>query len=195
MTYRNQSLKYLHRAKLKLSENLDDSFIYAALDLRMAIEARLQQYAEANKEITKSNLKEWRVSNISKELENAFNQRDKIAEVSIFYPEESKPVYSFFYTPVSKSLQSMAGKLGDFLHYGKNQNIEQCKALLLKIIPEVELANKGTLLGVPMLNTKTGQLEMKIEPESIEEADNFTENLNSGKVITLRVNYHEAYPQ
>lgn len=193
MNFKNASLRYLTQAKERILEASEESLIYAALDLRMAVEARLHQYTEANRHVLKT--KEWRISTLSRELEKAFKQRDQTAEIGIYLKDEIILVEKFFYTPVSKSLQRLAGKLGNYLHYGKNSNFEELKSLLLLMADQIELANKGSLLGAPMLNTKTKQVHMSIEEVNLVKAEALIELLQGKSEFILNVNYHKEYPE
>ncbi len=70
MTYKIGSRDFLFRARKRLDEMLPESLviIYAAIELRMGVEARLQQYNDAFQEFSKNKKSGWKIKVLDKHL-------------------------------------------------------------------------------------------------------------------------------
>ena len=100
-------------------ESKASCLFYAALELRFGIEARLFEYLEATLKSQKkdsSTIKEYIATKLLKKLTVEDENADKPVTLSIPSGGEKTGV-SMQYTPVTKELAQMHGKLGELLHF------------------------------------------------------------------------------
>lgn len=90
MTYFTSSTDYLDRMKALLDEGSEASLIYAALELRCGVEARLREYIETIGHIPKAQKKEWAVAKLGRSIETAYRSGDKIMIFTITFPEDGR---------------------------------------------------------------------------------------------------------
>ena len=162
----------LERAK-KLLESFDngsiESLFYAALELRMGIEARLYAYIDASVSATKRPTKPIKEYSATKLL-NTLSRID---------PNSKEPLTMLFglgkgshstrleYTPVTRKIASDHGKLGEILHHAifrnnkhwyirkelspqsQEKSLVDFRIWLGKVSDKLEEANRGLLLNHP----------------------------------------------
>ncbi len=154
---------YLARARQRLDEHSTEGLFYAAFELRCGIQARLEEYVDANRDSkrrTRANT--WRIAGLGKQVERMFALGNKVAEVAV----EDGP--TLYYTPVSRELKKMGGQLGNYLHAMHAFRGEddawwpEMRQLLEDVFAELRRATRGTLLGPPLLNRKTNVITMCI---------------------------------
>ena len=64
-----------------------------------------------------------------------------------------------------------------------------------QIYSQLAVANKGTLLGPPLLKPGTGEFDMKLElPPSADSDSLFNKVLHKGKEVQINVSYHSHFP-
>ncbi|MDP6816535.1 MAG: hypothetical protein QF449_00665 [Alphaproteobacteria bacterium] len=199
MEYQISSRAYLKRARERLGENEQTSLIYAALELRCGIEARMREYLEVQKHVSRKKKKGWHVAKLEKSLEQAFKSGEKIIRWAVYDTDPDILTICFYYIPVSKSLRKTAEKLGDNLHSKKkfiprdDPYWAQLRKNLENTAAQLELANKGTLLGPPLLNPRSGNVDMKIEFTSKLDIDVILRKIMDN-TINVRVEYLDAVP-
>jgi hypothetical protein len=104
-----------------------------------------------------------------------------------------------FYTPVTKDLTKAWERLGDLLHVMKAFKSSsdswwaKQRAWLLQVEQQLELANRGRLLGPPLVNVKTGAISSTVLDEG-EFARTRHEMGAVGPNIIVRVSYHDSLP-
>ena len=147
--------KCLQRAWKLLKQNKEMSLVYAALELRLGIECRLQQYLEPHGHIPKRHRETYHLNKLNKTVLNYLRINDKIVKVTMRHKKLKKPMI-LYYTPVRPKLVEIGGKLGDYLHYPIG-DIENLKQLLAKGIEELSLSNMGTLMGPPLGKVENGK--------------------------------------
>jgi hypothetical protein len=109
-----------------LAEGSRASLFYAALELRFGIEARLQQYLETQREVSRKKKKGWRVAVMAKNIEKIFQTGDTIVQISFWDQAEAKfEPFSVYYTPVSSQLRKNAERLGNYLHATGHRRTEE----------------------------------------------------------------------
>ena len=201
MKYKIGTRDFLQRARKRLDENNPESIIYAALELRLGIEARLHKYMDVIEDLPKKKSKGWRISDLDKNLENTFRKGNHIVEIMIIEETTHKPLALFYYTPVSKELVKKGEKIGELLHAKKIYQTQQddwflkTKQFLEEVYIEVENANKGTLLGPPLYNPSIGRFDITIEYFDGYNPKEITERIGVlGKRILMNVAYPEKYP-
>ncbi len=156
MYYGVSSRDYLSRAKQRLCESKLESLFYAAFELRCGIESRMKEYLDAQEFVSEKKKKGWKIAKLGKNIEKIFRTGDKIAEITIMDKNTGSIIDKFYYTPVNLKLKEMGEKLGNILHSMKKFRKEddkwwfKTKKLLNDIYRELEKANSGTLLGVPL---------------------------------------------
>jgi len=90
------------------------SLMYAALELRCGIEARLQEFAAHVPGITKKQAREWEIKKLGRTLDAAFRAGDRI--LLLLVQLHSGQVAQFMYAPVTSRLQEIGKRCGDYLH-------------------------------------------------------------------------------
>lgn len=170
--YQAHSRAFLARAREHLAHFEMDgqvqNFLYAALELRFGIEARLNEYlAPALDAIGKIHKDETEY--VASRLLTKLAKIDPTSEQPATLRATSEQTGDSFvahYTPVSRRLASIHGQLGELLHYkffvknehwgwrkpfGRNphRSIPDFVELLNEGVAELELATSGTLLENP----------------------------------------------
>lgn len=108
------AISYLERAKeLRLSEDRA-SQIYAALELRCGVEARLQEHAAATTSVSKRQATRYEIAKIGKAIDLAFGLGDSLLIVNLRMEDGRE--CNFVYAPVSDRLKEIAMRCGDYLH-------------------------------------------------------------------------------
>lgn len=161
--YGISSRSYLKRAKYLLSKSGNENLIYAMLELRCAIEARLQEILEPHDHISKNSKNEYRIPNLSKTIMNKLCDVDTGTKVIVTLGNEK---ITLCYIPVSSALRAFAQKAGNYLHAAqkpfKKEDWKKLKSDIEDAIERLEENLSGNLLG-PLLLKKGGIVSMKVE--------------------------------
>lgn len=202
MEYGTHSRDYLARARKLLDEGSFESLFYAAFELRCGIEARLHQYDEALGNITRNKKGGWRIVKLAKNIEKVFRTGDKIARVDFCDSATESVRCSLYYTPVNKDLRAMAGQIGNLLHFLKEYKApeshwwDETRNFLKLVYKELSKANKGTLLGVPLLHHETRRVHLEME---LRQGENVEDQINAigaiGKRLLISVDYLDDLPE
>lgn len=167
---------FLRRAKEDLRRFDDEadvaSLFHAALALRMGIEARLYEYIEKALGDVKpedSKIKDFEPSKLLKKLvELRPDAPDPVTHV-IRRNDDPSVAFVFRYTPVSRAMAGLHGRLGGLLHYTyfwthpewyvkkesnpdraeKWRSLSDAREFLAEVVVELEAAVAGNLLGHP----------------------------------------------
>lgn len=155
---------YIERIGTRLREQKPESLLYAALELRSAVEGRMKYYLAPLEHIPKAQRNEWSVAKLGKSLNKIFQLDDHLALITIYLPESSEH-FTLRYVPVSTRLQRIASRLGDWLHFSGGRAEEgawwsELQDLLEEGILWLEYASSSDLQGLPLLNSKTKQISM-----------------------------------
>ncbi len=197
MDYKVSSRDYLARARKMLDKGSLESLFYASFELRCGVEARMQEYLEAQKNVSKKKKSGWKIAKLAKSLEKAFKSGDKIIEIKIVSDEDNFQT-TIYYTPVSSKLNKLVEKLGEYRHCMKQYKAagdewwNRCRKILEETYLELEKANEGILLGPPMVNKKTGQGYMTVEMP--EESKELMKIMRSGKTFAFEVKHLRKIP-
>jgi hypothetical protein len=108
------AVSYLARAKELLKSDEEANLIYAALELRCGVEARLKEHAAVAIGVTKTQLGHYEIRKLSKTVHEAFGLGDTF--LLVFLQLDDGRVGQFTYAPVTTQLQDIASRLGDYLH-------------------------------------------------------------------------------
>jgi hypothetical protein len=188
---------FLDRARVALGE-FDASedvsaLLAAALQLRLGIEARLNEYLTATLRSLgheNSKIKEYTATVLLKRLTGLNPRADHTMRLRIT-PEQGPPnTIQFDYTPVTEELARIHGRLGDMLHYtffanreawfvrtrtaqGRIVTLLDARDLVERGIVELAEATRGTLLAHRSFTELVEELEHEAEavPPAAENAD------------------------
>lgn len=108
------AISYLSRAKKLLRSDDKADHIYAALELRCGVEARLKEHAAVAVGISKSHLAHYEIRKLSRTVQEAFGLGDTF--LTVFLELADGRTGQFLYAPVTSQLQTIAARLGDYLH-------------------------------------------------------------------------------
>jgi hypothetical protein len=111
------SRAFLARAQSLLSEARPECLLYAALELRLGIEARYHEYLDAAAEVSSLKKRGWQVSQLAKDLERVFKTGEKIASIQLLEYKNGPAKQTLLYTPIRRRTRRIAERLGDYLHY------------------------------------------------------------------------------
>jgi hypothetical protein len=160
---------FLQRARenLRRFDNGDvASLFYAALDLRFGIEARLYEYIDPvfkSNNISSEDIREYVATRLLTEFTRAEPDAERRMILRSLKSGTDEVLAEFEYTPVTKKLAKMHGKLGEMLHYkffrnNKNwmmksrlqfggKSLADFRVFLDEVANELAEATRGTLLG------------------------------------------------
>lgn len=199
--YGTHSQNYVERARLRLAEQKREGLFYAALEIRLGVEVRMKEYLAVQHHISKAKKEGWRVAHLGKSLESAFRTGDKVIQLRILDRESKELLWVLYYTPVTKRLQKMAQRLGDYLHAPdasadrSDQWWKGFRQLLETAWLELKKATTGALIGAPLLHTATGKLNMTVEFNSTEDGQRYLKKVGGvGAKALLNVEYLDDLP-
>lgn len=200
MVYDIASRDYLERAREQLDKATIVSLFYAAFELRCGIENRMREYLEAWDHISRKVKEGWQIAKLAKNIEKAFKIGDKVVEVVIRNSEAERPLYVCYYTPVSSKLKKMGEKIGDLMHAMKKLIPEndrwwkETRNYLEQVYAELAKANSGTLLGPPLIDKKTGHINMVTTVKKDEKIEDIKKAMQPNKRVMFRVKYLADIP-
>lgn len=197
LRYPSTASAFSERAMALLTSDDPASLFYAALEVRMGVEARLQSYVQASRHTSSALKKGWKIQHLAKGLEKAFKGQKDVVELSYALSSSELPFAILHYTPVTSPLQKLAQRLGDYLHHrevtrddswwGQFRSIVQSSQALLSA------ASAGQLLGPPLWDPKTGQVHLNLEfnagDPAIEQMQQFAKTRQQ---MVVNVTYHPA---
>lgn len=199
-SYRIHSRDYLQRAKELRAAGETDRVFHAAFELRCSVEARLQEYLEVREDVSNRLKSGWEIPKMAKGLERIFEYGDQIAEFAFFIGETDEVDYRLFYTPVTKRLQEIAGRLGNYLHAQRKLNEDDdpfwadFKTLLDEGCSLLADATLGTLLGIPLQESANGNVKFSIEAPEGDPRNAKNAARKPGNVFKVYVAYHDKIP-
>jgi hypothetical protein len=183
---------FLGRARQCL-ENPDPAHLfYAALELRFCVEARQDEYVQAQESYIKSAPPAYKIGNQAAALRKIFD-RDEILKLELNFGDHPQP-FVLYYTPVTHELRNGAEKLGDLLHVQKKRRSTddawwtETKADLVKIYRGAWIACKGEML-CPLLVDRSGNAVGAIEFVGPRNDDLFERIRDKGRKFKMAVNY------
>ena len=201
MEYSLHSRDYLKRARKRLNENTQESLFYAAFELRCGIQSRLTQYEDAMLGITKSKSAGWEIPKLAKNVERIYRTGDKMIRVDFQDEEGTNVGRSMFYTPVNSNLRRMAGKLGNLLHCPKEFRESddawwvEIRAFLEDVFIELEKANKGNVLCIPIWGAGKRSAHIVTEPTIEETVDQQVASIGEiGERLLVSFHHCDDFP-
>ncbi len=158
---------YLKRARSRLVEATEESLLYAALELRSGIEARMKEYLETQTHISHKLREGWRIPEMAKGLRQAFDIGDKFLLVRLLDSVTNEELTFFVYTPVTRKTQKLGAQLGEYLHAPQGKRDEawwkRVKATVIIADAGLENATLGSLLGVPLVHPNHSGFSIRAE--------------------------------
>ncbi len=154
--YWTMTSSFVARAEKLISSGEKAHLIYAALEVRMGIEARLQSYVHAHKDISLKIKNGWEISKLSKTLENNGNWVKRVCELDFATERDGESLAKLYFIPVSAELQAIGGQLGDFLHYREGSIKRDAmwwarlEDTLKRGISDLRICARANLLGPPL---------------------------------------------
>ena len=200
MSYGVHSRDYLRRARFRLDQTTHEALFYAAFELRCGVEARMQQYLETQLKIDKKLRIGWRIADLSKQLQKRFKLGDKAAEILVLSEDGANYFATFYYTPVTSKLKNMAERLGEHCHAAKYYGPDdpwwnRFRSYLEDVYSELSMANRGSLLGPPLRDRRTGRVSLFVESAEGEDPRVLLKALGKkGEKRLVRVRYLDNLP-
>jgi hypothetical protein len=189
-SFSTSARSYLDRAKARLSEQTHEALIYAVLELRCGVEARLREYLEPHDHVPAGRRADWRIGNLHRTTNETFKLGDQVARIRLSAPKKSSMYVELFYTPVSRRLRMLADKFGAALHApvasraGADPFWPALRAEADEAAALLEEATTGTLLGPLLIDTRSGESLMPIELlEDAEAVRPLLKNLRGAEMI------------
>lgn len=121
MNYRVGPRDHAMRAQALRRNGERASLIYAALELRCGIEARLQQHASVAIGLSKNQADCWEIKKLGRTIESAFGLGDTM--LLVFLKMGDGRTCQFMYVPVSERLREIGKRCGDYLHAMKSDRV------------------------------------------------------------------------
>lgn len=186
---------YLQRAGQRLAEQTAEALFYAALELRCAIEARQDEYIDAQKEYVRSIPKAWRIKDQGTELDRVFDNK-LIQHLVLRVPGHD--AWEVYHVPVSDALRTEAARLKDFLHaqsksYPDDDSWwEKTRQRLCKVYVGVWNCCQGHLLSPVLL--KRGEMTGRMLIEFPADQPHLARALPAGARFTVTVDYLQEPP-
>jgi hypothetical protein len=199
LTYGVTSRAYLARARSRLDDGTPEGLFYAAYELRCGIQSRLQEYLEARKEIAQKRREGWRIPQLAGDVERVFKSGDTVAQLSVT-SARTPGTLVIYYTPVSRRLQAFAGRLGELLHaqpYRPEDDPfwENQRTFLEEVHLELKRATTGAAVGPPLINQRTGLVNLNLVFPDSDTATACLQFLGSpGQELQFRVKYLSELP-
>jgi hypothetical protein len=170
MAYKTSVEDYIERISTLRRTGDDASLLYAALELRCGIEAKLRENVWQLKSANKTQRREYKASKLGKTIEESFKSGDNMMLLSVIC-EQLNICVQLKYFPVSSRLQKIHDELGDFLHHPlwKEKEVERwwerLRALVKEGYGELQIAAAGELLVMPVNTAGEWHLAVKLDPE------------------------------
>jgi hypothetical protein len=122
--------------------------------------------------------------------------------MTIFNKDSKDVILCLNYTPVTSRLQKAGAKLGNYLHamkkYKKAENPfwQKFKKELRDTADQLQVANKGNLLGPPLMHKETGQIQMAINVNRDREEiiQIFSEAFKLGSLYKAEIKHLDQLP-
>ncbi|WP_109614517.1 hypothetical protein [Pseudaminobacter salicylatoxidans] len=169
---------------------------YAALELRGCVEARQDEYLEAQVRYRQSLPRSWQVGKKAKELDRIFSQ-DKISKITI--APAMVPSLTVYHIPVGKHLVNCVDRLGNYLHAVQFQRMNDpwwmdFKALLLETYRAAWIVCQGSLLCPPFISSG-GKTSVTIEVDQNQERQvDWRAYGKPGDMVDVHVDYPNSPP-
>lgn len=158
----------------------------------------MEEYLDAAKHLSKRKKKGWRVAELGRSLERAFQVGNKVVRLGVHDEYSGTLLVSFYFTPITDRLRKAGEKLGNYLHSLKTFRRSEdswwvdFRAELEDMRTQLEIACTGTLLGPPLMKPGDTRFDMMIQFRDSEDAQKTTNLM--GNQFVLDVQYLEGLP-
>lgn len=166
MSYDASVEGHLKRCKKRRDGGTLQDLLYAALELRLGVEARLADSVQAVDSLTVAQRRQWKVVHLASTLQAIKWSKGDDILVMLYHLKDPDETFELHYFPVTKRLTEIVGRLGDFLHRNERLVSDQANvhrelsALVKEGYGDLLMASSGELLGLPQLDPKTGSLNV-----------------------------------
>jgi len=154
----------------------------------------MKEYLAPLDHVPRAQKKEYSVVKLGRTVDNVFPLKEQIALFTICFPDGGEEV-TLRYVPVPKRLQDIAARGGDSLHYPGERNANdpmwwrRLREMIVEGYEWFSYVAAGDLMGMPLLNRKTKQSNLRIfmlddDPRSL-----FLKRLALGAEHKIRVGY------
>lgn len=130
MSYDTTVEGYLRRCKERRDGGSLQDLLYAALELRMGVEARLAESVQAVDGLTVAQRRQWKVVHLAKTLQAVNWSKGDDILVMLYHLKDPDETLELHYFPVTSRLTEIVGRLGDFLH--RNERIVSDQAAVYR---------------------------------------------------------------
>lgn len=195
--YLTMTSSFVARAEDLVACGNKADLLYAALEVRMGIEARLQSYVHAHKDISKKIKNGWEIKKLSRALDEKGNWTQRVCEVEFLSQVDGSSMAKLYFIPISSELKAIGAQLGDFLHYREGsvrRNAawwENLKMTLDRGIRELRVCAQANFLGPPLFRKDDpNTVDMKMEFHPDDPRHSLLMDLSQAKSeLTFKVNY------
>lgn len=200
MIYGVTSRDYLERAGDLLRRDDLASLFYAALEIRCGIEARMQEYLQVWEHVSRRKREGWKISELGKSIEIGLKTGDQIIRWAVHDRSSDDLLVCLYHTPVSKRLRKLGEALGNYLHslkiYRGQDDAwwDSFRTVLHDSVTELRVANRGTLLGPPMMQVGTKKVEMRMDIPPSTDMEELRAKIFGRKVL-VKVSYIDVLPE
>lgn len=194
MPYDVDSDSYRERIRELLDRRDQASLLYATLELRCAVEARMKEYLDSLDHIPRAHKKEYSVVKLGRTVDKAFQVKEQIGLFTISYPDDEQEV-TLRYIPVPKRLQDITARAGDALHFPGEANAadpqwwERLRATIEEGYAWFAFVATGDLMGLPLINRKTKQTTMRLFILEDDPRSAILKRMVQGALQTIQVAY------
>lgn len=195
ISYGIGSHAYMQRASERLAERSREALFYAALELRCAVEARQDEYLEAQKEYVRSIPKAWRIKDQGIELDRVFDNK-LIQHLVLRVPGHD--TLEVYHVPVSDVLRKEAARLKDFLHaqskvYSDDDDWwKKTRQRLCRVYTGIWNCCQGHLLSPVIL--RRGEMTGRMLMEVPDNQPHLARTLPAGANLIVTVDYLQKPP-
>ncbi|WP_421863753.1 hypothetical protein [Motiliproteus sp.] len=159
------SINYLDRAQDVFDKEDVTTWFYSALEIRFGVEARMREYLEFHKQASEKMKKQYKPAVLDKHIASIFRKGNNEEAIFTINPGSSESI-KLKYTPVTKELIDIVKNLGAYLHAPRDKFIgsdnfwSNLEFYITRGIELLKYANSGELLGIPLINRETNQIEI-----------------------------------
>lgn len=153
----------LSRASEHLASDDRIRLFYAALELRLGVEARLHDYRDAAERAATLKRRGWKIADLAKDLDRVFRTGDKGVVFRVYAEEREGHYKAFIFTPVRRQTRQLAERLGDYLHFTSRTRInddewvQEFRDVLKGVATGLAFATTGMLLAPPLVTSGNGK--------------------------------------
>lgn len=200
MSYRVTGRDYLTRAREQLAVSKEENLFYAAFELRAGVESRLSEYIEDQRHVSEKLKKGWQIAVLARGVERAFQDGSNYARFAYCDETGHEELFVLYYTPISKTLQKDAQRLGDYLHHQRryrpddNDWWKQFKNLLRRAETLLAQACTGTMIGPPLMKKGTKTVDMRVELPPNCGYEELISDMQAGRRFMAKIAYSKKFP-